>query len=71
MGEANVVVGEGDMKFLHSMRLMPVPISSGNIILRTSTAGSVLYKIRRFGITKVKILEPPERIRVIPLQSRN
>ena len=41
------------------------------IILLTSTAGSVLQKSRRFGITKVKSIDLTVRILVIPLQSRN
>ena len=71
VGEADVVVGEGGMEFLPRMRLTYVPISPNSIILRNSTAGSVLQKIRRFGRTKVNSLELPARIRVTPLQSMN
>ena len=56
VGEADVVVGEGGMEFLPRMRLTYVPISPNSIILRNSTAGSVLQKIRRFGRTKVNSL---------------
>ena len=69
--EADAVVGEGNMGSLPRMRSMPVPISPSHIIPRISTAGSVLQKSRRYGITKVNSLYLKVRIRVIPLQSRN
>ena len=56
VGEAEAVVGEGDMEYLPRIWLTLVPISPSPITLWISKACSVLHRSRRFGIKKVNSL---------------
>ena len=71
VGEADVFMGEGDMELLPRIRSTPVTISLSPIIMRSSTAGSLLQKSRRFVRKMVKSLDLIVIIQVITLQSRN